>query len=308
MRPDLPPGVYPEWPEAIDRFMYDMHAFERCNSPNTVRAYRTTLELHQADAEDAGLVGPQHTTRDHVKQTLERWKSSSRIRGHAVLRSFYRWAMEEGVRPDNPADQVPQTRRRRQPRAFRLTRADVVALMDAAKSPLERRVVYFGVLTGARVTELTLLRVSHLQRAGFVHFSHDIAKGGRERWVPVLPELQPIIAEVVAGSSPATFVLPTRHQRHAGGRGETPQPVSRMYVQRLVKTLARRAGVDPRMSPHTMRHAYAEHLLRHCGNLHVAQHLLGHADVSTTASIYVGVPQLDDLAAGVDGFRYREAA
>jgi len=299
---------FPEWDAAIRAYLDDMGALQRITSVNTVLAYRRTLELHAEDAEARGVECVKYATRNDVKRTLERWTSSSRVRAHSVLRSFYRWCIEEDLRVDNPAEQVRQTRRKNHIHEFRLTQDEVVALMDAAITPLERRIVYFGTLTGGRATELTLLRVSHLARTGSVHFSRDITKGGRERWVPVLPELEPIVREVIAGSRPEAFVLPGRHQTAALRRGQEPSPITRIYVHKVLRSVVARAGVDPRTTPHTLRHAFAAHLLRQTRDLHLVQHLLGHASVSTTATIYVGKPSLDDMASGVVGFSYREAA
>jgi integrase len=99
--------------------------------------------------------------------------------------SFYDWAMQEGMRKDNPARQVRRTKLQR-PSVYRLTRGEAAAMMDACETPRERRVVYIGLLTGARVGELAAMQIRHLERPGWVWFSQDIAKGKHERWVPVL--------------------------------------------------------------------------------------------------------------------------
>ena len=79
-----------------------------------------------------------------------------------------------------------------------MTRAEVVAFLGAAATRREQRVAYLGVCAGIRNHELRHLQRRHFERPGWVHVSADIAKGGRERWVPVLPELEPVVAEILA--------------------------------------------------------------------------------------------------------------
>ena len=140
--------------------------------------------------------------------------------GRAILVSFYDWAMEEGVRKDNPAR---QTRRpKKQPTAvYRLTRDEVVAMLLATETRRERWAIYLGICCGLRNAELRGLRGRHFERAGFVWVSADIAKGGRERWVPVIGDLVAVVAEIRAGVGEDEYVLPrcgfaTRRSTDAG--------------------------------------------------------------------------------------------
>ncbi len=166
-------------------------------------------------------------------------------------------------------------------------------MMDAAETPRERRVIYIGLLTGARVGELAALQIRHLERPGWVWFSEDIAKGHTERWVPVLPELAPIIAEVVENVPALAFVIPTRLQK-PGHRLEH-EPISRTRVNRIVKDVARRAGIAANIHPHLLRHSFGDHIAQYAG-LRAAQALMGHASVETTARVYTSRPGLDELA------------
>ncbi len=285
---------------AIDTYIRDQRTFGRLNSKVSVRGYRSTLERHH---EDVGRGSPLHTDREDVKRTLERWRGNSQYHAHSVLVSFYDWAMQEGLRKDNPARQVRRTKLVR-PSVYRLTRAEATAMMDAAVTVRDRRLVHIGLLTGARVGELAALQIRHLERPGWVWFSEDIAKGKVERWVPVLPELEPVIAAALEQAPAPPFVVPTRDHAFVRSKGGTPLPISRTMVNRILKDIARRAGIVAPVHAHLLRHSFGDHIAQHAG-LRAAQALMGHASVETTARVYTSRPGLDELAGSVRGFRYR---
>ncbi len=289
------------WPDAIDAYLSEQQQYGRLNSENTERAYRKTLELH---AEDAAR-GPTRTDREDVKRTLARWESpNTRARAHSVLTSFYDWQLIEGYRKDNPARQVRKAKQRK-PSVYRLTRAEVGALIAQCEDEdvRERRVILLGLCTGARNGELHQFQGRHFQREGYVWFSPDITKGKTERWTPVLAELEPVVAEIRATVPPHHYVIASYYPD--GSERDPTYPTNRTTIGRIVKEIAKRAGISANVYPHLLRHAYGDHIARHAG-LHAAQALMGHASVNTTASIYVDKPGLDDLSASVQGLRYRD--
>jgi hypothetical protein len=169
----------------------------RINSPNTERGYRDTLNAHAVDIDGRD---PRSTVRDDVKRTLQRWPNpNTRRKNRSILVSFYDWAMQElePPRDNNPARQTRPPKSRK-PHIYRMTRGEVVAFLGAATTRRERRIAYLGVCAGIRNHELRHLQRRHFERPAWVQISADIAKGGRERWVPVLPELEPIVAEILA--------------------------------------------------------------------------------------------------------------
>jgi integrase len=285
--------------DEVNAYIRDQRQFGRLNSKASVDSYRRVLGIH---GEDVGGQCAGETDREDVKRTLRRWegKNNTQYHAHSTLISFYDWAMQEGIRADNPARQVRRNKLR-QPSVYRLTREEVIRMMGACETPRERRLVYIGFLTGARVGELAAFQVRHFQREGWVWFSEDISKGKKERWVPVLPELEPIVAEIVGGSQGDAFVIPT--QQRSRGK-QPPQPGSRVALGRMIKAVGRRAGIVANIHPHLLRHAFGDHVAKY-GGLQVAQALMGHESVQTTARVYVGKPDLDELAAGIHGFRYR---
>jgi integrase len=121
---------------------------------------------------------------------------------------------------------------------------------------------------------------------------------------PVLPELIPVVAEIRSDVAHDEYVLPAQRFRDPGinrsRQDYRRRRSSAQAVWRLVARVGERAGVPWRVTPHTMRHAFADHVARLSGDVRVAQHLLGHATLATTAA-YLSHPTLDQLANAVEG-------
>lgn len=280
-----------------------MRSQGRINSDKTERSYRGVLEKHAQDVENRD---PRYIGREDIKRTLTRWKHpNSQATCRAILVSYYDWLMEEGFRKDNPARQTRRPRRRK-PEIYRLTRDEVEALLDAASTSRERRVVFIGVCAGLRRQELLGLQGRHFQRDGYVWVSSDIAKGRRERWVPVIAELEPVAAEIRDRVAADEYVLPAQRWRDPGINRERADklkhPSSEQAIWRLVGLIGQRAGIAAPVKPHMLRHAFADFTARYAG-IRNAQFLLGHANVGTTEG-YLGAPTLDELTAAISGFSY----
>ena len=290
---------------AIDLYIADMRSEGRINSAASERGYRGTLGHHCDDIKNRD---PSYVGREDVKRTLRRWTHpNTQRKNRAVLVSFYDWAMEEGYRNDNPACQTRRPKSK-PPKVYRLTRAEAAAFLSAAQTVRERRIAHLGICAGVRNGELRGLQGRHFERDGWLWISADIAKGGRERWVPVLPELVPIAREIRANLAPDDYVLPAQRWRDPGSnlnRGDlAKRPSSSQALRSSVMRLAKRAGIRAHVHPHVMRHAFGDYVTRHAG-IKNAQALLGHADVGTT-QIYTGAPTLDELAAAVEGVRFAQ--
>jgi len=291
--------------QAIDFYIADQRAARRINSPRTEVAYRSVLDRHR---EDVGNRDPRTIGREDCKRTLTRWPNPNTQRcSRSILVAFYDWAMEEGYRRDNPARQTRRPKRR-STSVYRLTRDEIVAMLAACETSFERRAVYLGVCAGLRSHELRHLQGRHFEREFWIWVSADIAKGGRERWVPVIADLEPIVNEIRQTVASEHFVLPGSYVGGGSfGSGQIrrtypTQPASSQTLQRTVSAVAQRAGITAHIHPHLMRYAYADHIARHAG-LGVAQALLGHADVRTTQN-YAGTPTLGELADAVLGMSF----
>jgi site-specific recombinase XerD len=288
---------------AIDSYVADMRLQARMNSEATERDYRGTLYAH---AEDVKNRDPRKTGRDDVKRTLGRWPhANSRRKNRSILVSFYDWMVEEGLRTTNPARQTRRPKRR-PTSVYRLSREEAIRLMGAVRDERERRAIYLGLCAGLRSGELRGLQGQHFARPGVIWVSADIAKGQRERIVPVADELAPIVADLRRVLAPDDYALPSQRSRNPGVNtrriDKNKHPMSPKALWELVRRVGKRAGIEAPIHPHLLRHAYADHIARHAGVRH-AQQLLGHADIATT-QIYLGTSTLDELKEAVAGFRF----
>lgn len=222
--------------------------------------------------------------------------ASTRARRLSAIRQLYRFAFEEGWREDNPAIQVKGPgREQRLPKV--LSEAEVDALLTAVRTHgrADDRVrntclVELLYATGMRVSELVGLPVAAVR--GDPRMILVRGKGGRERMVPLSDPARTALASWLAlrdeleeasrkaGRAPSPFLFPS------GGRDGH---LTRHRFYGLIKDIAVDAGVSPsKVTPHTLRHAFATHLLANGADLRAIQTLLGHADVSTT-EIYTHV-------------------
>lgn len=230
---------------------------------------------------------------------------ATRARRLSAIRQLYRFAFEEGWRSDNPAIQIRGPGRQKSlPKTLSVPEVD--ALLDAARrhgrnaSDRLRNTCLMELLyaTGMRVSELVGLPVSAAR--GDPRMLLITGKGGKERLVPLSPPARTALAAWLAerdtaddaarakGKPASRFLFPSR-----GKAGHLTR--HRFYM--LIKELAVFGGVSPaRVTPHTLRHAFATHLLANGADLRSIQTLLGHADVSTT-EIYTHVleDRLKDL-------------
>jgi integrase/recombinase XerD len=281
---------------AVDLYIADQRAEGRINSLNTEREYRGTLNCH---AEDVDNRDPAYTNRDDVKRTLARWQHpNTRSKNRAILVSFYDWLVEEGKRPNNPARQTKRPRRRK-PQRYRLTQAEALQLLQAVRGNRERRLIYLAVCAGLRRQELRGMQGRHFRRPGWVWVSADIGKGQKERWVPVIADLELVWTEIAKHVADDEYVLPKQRWRDPGLNRQRADyatyPASYQAIWRLVKAVTERAGLPAaEIGPHTLRHAYCDHVARHAG-LQVAQQAMGHANLATT-ELYLGQPTLDEIA------------
>ena len=223
---------------------------------------------------------------------------STRARKLSAIKQLYRFAYEEGLRGDNPALQIKGPGRDRAlPKT--LSMAEVDRLLEAAETHGRsagdrlRNTCLMQVLyaTGMRVSELVSLPVSAAR--GDPQLLLIRGKGGKERMVPLSPPARAAlaawlayrdrteeVARVETGAPPSRFLFPSR-----GKSGH----LTRVRFFTLIKEIAVAAGISPAtVTPHTLRHAFATHLLENGADLRAIQTLLGHADIATT-EIYTHV-------------------
>lgn len=293
--------------EQINQFIADWRMQSRMTSDRTEVSYRACLTRH---AEVVGNRDLRKVGREDIKRTLATYTGSpnSRNNAHSILSAFYTWAEQEGLRETNPARQVPRVKKV-PPRIHRLDKREAVAMLAAPQTVRERRIIHTGLLVGVRNQEHRGLRGEHYARDGWVWISPDIAKGGRERWVPVLPEYRDTADEIRANVAWDEYVTPSRQVMNPPDNTvweeRRTKPASPQAIWRTVKEVAERAGIRHHVYPHMLRHAFAN-MVKDAG-LDTAQQLLGHADIGTTMT-YLSSLTPDELQGRVTDLRMGEDA
>jgi integrase/recombinase XerD len=275
----------------IDRYL-DAQWMEKGLSENTLMSYRRDLaqlsewlqrehQLSLLEINDSQLLS-------YLGWRIDQGLSArSTARFLSCIRGFYRYQLREGVVDSDPSLDIDSPKLGR-PLPKSISEADVEALLAApdVKDSLELRdrtmlELLYGC--GLRVSELVGLQLAQVSiNQGVVRV---IGKGGKERLVPMGEEALSWLQRYMRGARmdllkgiPMEVVFPSR-------RGKQ---MTRQAFWYRIKIYAQRAGVSPKLSPHTLRHAFATHLLNHGADLRVVQLLLGHSDLSTT-QIYTHV-------------------
>ncbi len=268
----------------IDRFL-DSLWLEKGLADNTRESYRSDLALFNGWLVERGLELPaigREAILDHLAWRLENgYKARSTARLLSGLRGFYRYLLREGEIAIDPTLRVELPHIGR-PLPKALSEADVEALLAAPEvdEPLglrDRAMLEVLYACGLRVSELVGLTLEQVSlRQGVLR---AFGKGSKERLVPLGEEamvwLERYLGEardVLLAGRPCDALFPSQ-------RGEQ---MTRQAFWYRIKLHARTAGIAKAISPHTLRHAFATHLLNHGADLRSVQMLLGHSDLSTT--------------------------
>jgi integrase/recombinase XerD len=274
----------------IDRFA-DALWIEEGLAANTLAAYRRDLTLLAgwlARERGRALVDASETDlREYAVARHAGSAATSANRRLTVFRRFFRWAMREQLRDSDPTLKLDAARQAlRVPKS--LSEAQVEALLAApdVETPLglrDRAMLELLYASGLRVSELVALQTVRMSFSeGTLHVS---GKGSKERLVPFGEEARGWIERYVREARAAILGGRASDALFVTARGG---PMTRQMFWKLIKAHALAAGIAVPLSPHTLRHAFATHLLNHGADLRTVQMLLGHADISTT-TIYTHV-------------------
>ncbi len=278
------------WDEVCDGFLAHV-LVEKGLAPASRSAMQQDLAQLRSWALTAGLA-PTEVTGEDLRAFLlavsSRLQASSRARLMSTLRSFFRFLVGEGTLDEDPTATLIAPRRGRKLPSY-LTMQQVALFLDLPDDdrplPLRDRAILETLYgSGCRVGELCALDVLDLDPGEGTLLLRG--KGSKQRRVPVGGPCLEVLNRYLALSRP-TLAVRGRGDRgmflnHRGGR------LSRISVWNLVKRRAREVGLMDDLSPHTLRHSFATHLLEGGADLRVVQELLGHADISTT-EIYTHV-------------------
>ena len=276
-------------PGTIDAFI-DALWLEEGLSRNTLAAYRRDLTLFGAWLASQGRTieaAGEADINGYFAARHAQSKATTANRRLTVLRRYFRWAVRERLVAADPTLRLAAARQPlRVPKT--LSEAQVEALLAApdVDTPLglrDRAMLELIYASGLRVSELVGLKTFHLGMNE--HVLRVSGKGGKERLVPFGQVARDWIVRYLAEARPAILRQQQTEDLFVTARGEG---MTRAMFWVIVKKCARAAGITSPLSPHTLRHAFATHLLNHGADLRAVQMLLGHADISTT-TIYTHV-------------------
>jgi integrase/recombinase XerD len=285
--PRRPPGRT----ATIDRFL-DALWIEDGLAANTIAAYRRDLTLYADWLAQQGESLAIEASREsdllaYIAARHAGSRATSANRRLTVFKRFFRWALRERL-----ADTDPTLRLRNAKQPLRvpktLSEAQVEALLAApdVDKPLglrDRAMLELLYACGLRVSELVTLKTVQVGLAeGCLRVT---GKGSKERLVPFGEEAHHWLKLYLTGARAAILGGPSSDALFVTARGGA---MTRQMFWKLIKAHAAKAGIDAPLSPHTLRHAFATHLLNHGADLRAVQMLLGHADISTT-TIYTHV-------------------
>ena len=295
--PARPPGAAPAahgsdetTRQAIEQFL-DAQWMERGLSENTLAAYRNDLNGLAAWLVLRGRGVAAARREDLLDYLSERVVRGARPRTTArllsSLRRFYRYLVREGRRPDDPTLRIDMPRIGR-PLPDSLSEEEVETLLGAPEAGetlglRDRAMLELLYACGLRVSELVSVTLEQIDLTqGVVRL---MGKGSKERLVPMGEEAVDWLQRYIAHSRPDLAAGASARQLFITRRGKA---MTRQAFWYRLRHYAVKSGINKALSPHTLRHAFATHLLNHGADLRVVQMLLGHSDLSTT-QIYTHV-------------------
>ncbi len=276
--------------QLLDQFL-DGIWLESGLSANTLAAYRTDLLTFQIWLEKKGLALDEATRADLLAYLAANVRSGlsprSSARHLSTLRRFYRYLLIQGRTQADPTADVRSPVIGR-PLPKNISEQGVEKLLstpprDTALGSRDRAMLETMYASGLRVSELVGLTLNELDlTTGLVRV---VGKGGRERIVPLGEEASESLREYLGQARSDLLKTQLTDAVFVTRRGG---PMTRQAFWQLIKRYAQQAGIGEEFSPHSLRHAFATHLLNHGADLRSVQMLLGHTDLSTT-QIYTHV-------------------
>ena len=263
---------------------------EKCSSANTCASYLRDMHQFSAYIDERGIPLHQVVQNDveqYAHHLVAAGKSAATVtRSIASIKSFYTFMVLSGYVPGNPAKGCSTIKvERKLPQI--LTGKEVELFLEQPecvdfKGYRDRAMLELLYATGIRVSELINLNVDDLNLdAGFLRCSSK----GRERIIPLYPAAIRALTDYVEDVRPQLVDDPDEQALFVNMNGDR---MSRQGFWKLIKHYQEKAGIRKEITPHTLRHSFAAHLLENGADLHSIQEMLGHADISST-QIYTHV-------------------
>lgn len=279
--------------ELLDDFLYYL-AIERGLAENTLASYHSDLEQFLDYLSKAGITSLKDSNRGLIVAYLMHLKKQGRspatVSQHlAAIRSFYQFLLREGILGADPTATLESPRQiKRLPQVLTVQEVELLLKQPQPKTPCglrDKAMLELLYASGLRVSELVALNVDQVNLKE--EYVRCMGKGSRERVIPVgsiacfhlQNYLQYGRGKLLKDKREKALFL-----NHQGKR------LSRQGCWKIIKAYAKAAGLSSNITPHTLRHSFATHLLENGADLRSVQELLGHADISTT-QIYTHLTQ-----------------
>ncbi|WP_152654673.1 site-specific tyrosine recombinase XerD [Oceanobacillus sp. CFH 90083] len=276
---------------ALEDFFHFLRV-ERGLSDNTVVSYQRDLTAYEKNVTKAGHRTWNGITRNDIMRFLyelkDSGKSTATISRHiSSIRSFHQFLIRERIADTDPSLHIETPKRdRKLPDTLSQEEVDRLLNIDTL-TPLSLRnkaMLELLYATGLRVSEMIGLKLEDLHlMMGFVQC---MGKGSKERIVPLGDTAKNVLEEYI--QTARKKLVRKNKQENALFVNQHGRPLSRQGFWKILKGLALEAGIHKTITPHTLRHSFATHLLENGADLRIVQEMLGHADISTT-QIYTHV-------------------
>lgn len=272
---------------ALDSYLRHV-TIERGLSDHTVSAYRRDLDGYIAWLSEQGVTDTSEVTAKVIGGFIEERSSevpppaaTSLARLQSSVRGWHRYLAREGIEQDDPSGRLrPPKAPRRLPKALTIDQVERLLQAPSSEEPIgirDRALLELLYATGARVSEAVGLDVDDLAHGDVLRLR---GKGSKERIVPIGSFARDAVDAYLTRVRPG---LATKGRASArlflGARGA---PLSRQSAWLVIRSAAERAQITAEVSPHTLRHSFATHLLEGGADIRTVQELLGHASVTTT--------------------------
>ncbi|WP_413380289.1 site-specific tyrosine recombinase XerD [Alkalihalobacillus sp. 1P02AB] len=266
---------------------------ERGLSENTILSYRRDLIAYQRYLQKVEqITSYQAVKRDSIRQYLfflkEQGKAASTLaRTLSTIRAFHQYQVRERHLEHDPSDLIEMPKAsKRLPKILALEEVEALLEMADGTKPIQIRnkaMLELLYATGIRVTEMTQLSLSDIHLS--MGFIRCIGKGNKERIIPIGSTA---VKEIERYLDKARGPLLKKNQHDSLFVNHYGRPLTRQGFWKILKQLTKDAGITKELSPHTLRHSFATHLLENGADLRAVQEMLGHVDISTT-QIYTHV-------------------
>jgi integrase/recombinase XerD len=262
-------------------------AEDRRATKNTVVSYMRDLNMFADYLASLNIRGCRSVTEKDVRSYIGVMKSSGKsaataTRSVAALKRFFSYMQQTGAIRDNPAANIPVEPAEKKPPQI-LTGGDVELLLRQPdgldrKGVRDKAMLELLYATGVRVSEFTALNIDDVNmETGLMRCGEQ----GRGRLIPVYPTALAALDEYISDVRPGLLANPGERALFVNMNGER---MSRQGFWKIVKGYREKAGIDKDITPQTLRHSFAAHLLENGADLRALQELLGHSDVSTTSA------------------------